>query len=101
MRLTLAIVVLVILLVGTIVLYRDFMSPAILMLVPWIISFVLLKYSDFYYADFDESYLYIIVGIVVFQLAYFFSLKSKRNVDIYAVKNKKDILLILVKLEEF
>lgn len=92
MNLMLVIIVMAILLASTIILYRDFMSPAILMLIPWLLSFVLLKYSDFYYAEVDDSYAYILIGIILFQVAYFLSLKRKKNVDIYAIGKKKDIL---------
>lgn len=92
MYLITAIVILIVILVSTILLYRDFMSPAILMLVPWIISFMLLRCSDFYYSGFDESYLYIVLGILIFQVMYLFSLRNKRKTDIYMKKKKKEIL---------
>lgn len=92
MNLMLVIIIMAVLLVSTIILYRDFMSPAILMLIPWLISFVLLKYSDFYYAEADDSYAYIVIGIIFFQVAYFLSLKRKKNVNIYAIGKQKDTL---------
>lgn len=91
MNLNFAIIILIILLVVTILCYRDFMSPAILMLIPWILSFVLLRFSDFYYSENDESYLYIIGGIIVFHMVYYFSLRAKRHVNIYNLKEQKNI----------
>lgn len=98
MNLILANFILIILLVGTILIYRDFMSPAVLMLIPWILSFLLLIFSDFYYNKFDVSYLYIVVGILMFQVAFFFSLNTKRKINVYEVKERKNVLYESLKI---
>lgn len=92
MSITTAIIILVGMLLFTILIYKDFMSPASLMLIPWTLAFLLLKFSDFYYREKDSANTYMIMGIVLFQIMYFFSLKSKRKKNIIEKRNEKQFL---------
>ena len=92
MSVTTAIIILTGMVLFTILVYRDFMSPACLMLIPWDLSFILLKFSDFYYRGKSLANTYIIIGIVLFQITYYFSLKSKSKIDIIKKKEEKQLL---------
>lgn len=92
MSVTTAIIILMGILFFTILVYRDFMSPACLMLIPWTLSFILLKFSDFYYSENDSANTYIVIGIILFQVAYFFSLRSKKKTNIIKKRKEKQVL---------
>lgn len=102
--------ILIFLLIMAMLRYRDLMSPAILMLIPWIIAYFLLKYSDFYYDATEESYKYMLLGIVLFQLGYYLCytitskkkpiLKKEEYLKIYEqLKLNKIVMYLLILVE--
>lgn len=82
MSLYMAVVLIICMVAGTIILYRDIMSPAFLMLLVWFFSFFMLIGSELYYSEKSGAYIYVICGLLTFQLTYgltFFS-KSRKKV---------------------
>lgn len=70
MSLYFVIAILSLMLVLSIIFYKDIMSPAVIMLVPWLIAFGLLRFSDFYYQHKSPTFSYMLGGIILFQICF-------------------------------
>lgn len=73
----------------SLLLYRDTLSPAFLISLPWLASIGLLLPSNLNYDENSFSFLYIAIGILIFNIGFLLSSlgkKSNRTVDLYKMK---------------
>ncbi len=70
MSLISSLAIIIIMIVISMIIYKDIMSPAFLMLIPWAFSFFMLIGSELYYVDRSPAYTYIIIGLMLFQIFY-------------------------------
>lgn len=79
MSIYLSILILTISLSISIIIYKDIMSPAILVKIPWLISLLFLLFTDFDYDSNSFLYLYFVVGLIAFDIGHLlFSMGKKR-----------------------
>lgn len=95
MSLYTALLIIILMIAVSIFFYKDIMSPAFLMLLPWVFSFFMLIDSELYYMEKSSAYTYIIIGLMIFQIFYaisFFNTSKKKSLlkkEYYAEKYRE------------
>lgn len=96
----LSIILIIFFIISTKYLYKDVLSPAFLIGFPWLISLILLPFTDFNYNKDSYLFLYFVLGIFVFIIGYtfiiIFSSGVKRGNGFCDVKTKVNIPLVKI-----
>jgi oligosaccharide repeat unit polymerase len=65
---------------------KDILSPVVLVGIPWLLAMTFLFFTDFNYDLNNLSYLYIAIGVSVFQVGYYVFILNNRMVNRYKYK---------------
>lgn len=74
-----SIIIILISLSISIIIYKDILSPAILITLPWLMSLILLIPSSLYYNANSIYFIYFSVGILIFNAGYLITASGKRK----------------------
>lgn len=64
--------------------YKDIISPPLVLLFPWIVSLVLLNFTNFKYDGGSIAFLYFLAGSILFSIGYFIVSRNTKRLEIFS-----------------